>query len=112
MTEGEVQRVVVFGRAAARIGVDLPGDPLDDAQVPRRDGFETLGTRRRGDGDGRGLLRLAEFLAGLLALVELGGEGLGGPSAQGLLDEPAGLAALAAGEAAGLDPGLALRARR
>ena len=40
-------------------------------------------------------------------LVELGGEGLGGPGAQGLLDEPAGLAALASGEASGLDPGLA-----
>ena len=63
-----------------------------------------------GDGDGRGLLRLAEFLIGLLALVELGGEGLGRTSAQGLLDEPAGLAALAAGEAAGLDPGLTGRA--
>jgi hypothetical protein len=39
-------------------------------------------------------LRLPQRLAGLLALVELGGERLGGPGAEGLLDEPAGLAAL------------------
>ena len=59
---------------------------------------------------GRSQVRLAELLAGLLALVELGGERLGGPPAEGLLDEPAGLAALAAGEAPGLDRRLALRA--
>ena len=50
----------------------------------------------------------AEILAGLLALVELGRERLGGPLAEGLLDEPAGLAALGAGEAPGLDRRLAL----
>src|SRR3954454_17388306 len=50
---------------------------------------------------------LAEVLVEGLALVELGGEGLGGSAAEGLLDEPAGLAALGAGEAPGLDPGLA-----
>src|SRR6185312_1379803 len=55
-----------------------------------------------------GSLRLPKILAGLLALVEFGGERLGGTGAQGLLDEPAGLAALGAGEAPGLDPGLAL----
>ncbi len=69
-----------------------------------------MGMGWRMDGDVRGSLRLAEFLIGLLALVELGGEGLGGPGAQGLLDESAGLAALAAGKATGLDPGLAGRA--
>src|SRR3954468_4080589 len=51
----------------------------------------------------RGSLRLAEFLVRLLALVELGRERLGGPPAERLLDEPAGLAALPAGEALGLD---------
>ena len=39
-------------------------------------------------------LRLPQRLAGLLALVVLCGERLGGPGAEGLLDEPAGLAAL------------------
>src|SRR3954470_9860236 len=51
---------------------------------------------------------LAKVLVEGLALVELGGEGLGGPAAEGLLDEPAGLAALGSGEAPGLDLGLAL----
>src|SRR3954471_24361782 len=53
------------------------------------------------------LLRLAQLLAGLLALVELGGERLGGLRAQGLLDELAGLAALGPREAPGLDGRLA-----
>src|SRR4051794_1534354 len=61
-------------------------------------------------GMARRSLRLPEFLAGLLALEELGGQGLGGARAEGLLDEPAGVAALAAGEPPGLDLGLALGA--
>ena len=47
-----------------------------------------------------------------LALVELGGQLLAGALAEGLLDELAGLAALAAGEATRLDLGLALGDRR
>ena len=66
------------------------------------DGFGVSGSGR--DGIARaGSGGLIEMLAGLLALVELGGERLGGPPAEGLLDEPAGLAALGAGEAPGLD---------
>jgi hypothetical protein len=52
---------------------------------------------------------LPEVLTGLLTLVELGGQCLGGPLPEGLLDEPAGVPALAAAEALGLDGGLALR---
>ena len=73
-------------------------------------GSGVIGTGGAGGSGAGHQLRLAEFLAGLLALVELGGERLGRRPAEGLLDEPAGLAALAAGEAPGLDPGLALRA--
>ena len=46
---------------------------------------------------------LLELLVGGLALVELGGQLLVGALPEGLLDELAGLAALAAGEAARLD---------
>src|SRR4051812_30113932 len=52
-------------------------------------------------------LRLLQLLGGLLALVEVGRERLGRARAEGLLDEPAGLAALAAGEPPGLDLRLA-----
>ena len=56
-------------------------------------------------------VRLPEVLAGLLALlVELGGHLLGGPLPEGLLDEPAGVPALGAGEPLGLDGRLALGA--
>src|SRR5262249_12082808 len=44
-------------------------------------------------------LRLLDLLAGRLALVELGRELLAEGLAEGLLEEPAGLAALGAGEA-------------
>ena len=55
---------------------------------------------------------LLELLVGGLALVELGGQLLASALAQCLLDELAGLAALAAGEAARLDLGLTLAGRR
>lgn len=45
------------------------------------------------------LLGLLQLLAGLLALVELGGQPLARTPAERLLDEPAGFAALAASEA-------------
>ena len=51
---------------------------------------------------------LLELLIGGLALVELSGQLLVGALTEGLLDEPAGFAALAAGEAARLDLGLTL----
>src|SRR4051794_10216386 len=54
--------------------------------------------------------RLPEALAGLLALVELGGQRLGGPLSQGDLDKLAGVPALGAGEPLGLDGRLALGA--
>src|SRR5271157_1306956 len=53
-------------------------------------------------------VRLLELLIGGLALVELRGQLLVGSLTQSLLDEPAGFPALAAGEAARLDPGLTL----
>src|SRR5438270_11058455 len=55
----------------------------------------------------RGSLRLPDRLLDGLRLVELGGELLAHGPAEGLLDEAAGLAALAAGEAPRLDLRLA-----
>ena len=57
-------------------------------------------------------LRLLDLLVGGLCLVELGRELLVHRLAEGLLDEAAGLATLAAGEALRLDPGLAPWGRR
>src|SRR4051812_8881769 len=62
-----------------------------------------------GVGEVRGSLRLPEGLVGGLALVELGGLDIGGGEAEGLLQEPAGGQALAAGVAPGLHGRLAAR---
>src|SRR4051812_38634015 len=63
-----------------------------------------------GGGDMRGSLGLRDGLVGLLAVVELGRDRLGGLPTERLLDEPAGLPALGAGEPPGLDLRLARRA--
>src|SRR5262249_46778815 len=96
---------------AAERGAQVLREPLGERhRLSPVSGVWDGENREVGESESRlGSARLVQAVLCALLLVELCRERFGHPPAERLLDEPAGLAALGAGEAAGLDRGAALR---